>query len=393
MKYPYNPGITVLFVILLLTINNRMTAQCSYGTPGLVAYDTTIAFPTGTTSIPVKFPQFDPLLGMVTCVRLCVTITGVIDSLAMQNFASSAQTGTFTYIRNDQITGPGFATPLSNTANLTYGPFGLTAYDGIPGAGTDFYSTAHDTILNEQLCRTLSDSTTIVQFYGTDSVTYNYDISVSTNAIITGGSSSALVLTSAFVNFHFEYCTCPGITLPANIYDFDLTKLNGKKIRLAWKEFSSADDYHYEIEMSHNGSAFSKVAVVSKNSNGNLNYSHLYDLPSEGRFFFRIRQVDHSGRFYLSPVKSVNSAGNFPIKFSLCPNPSNGIVGIKFDNIFAGKYLVLIHNTQGQTVAEKLIDASGNSYQQVGTLQRGVYWVRLTEVASQSSCVSQLLIK
>lgn len=396
MKYLYTPVLFLSFITVTLFFHTKLAAQTcpNSGPPGSVAYDTTIAFPTGTTSIPVKFPQFDPQQGlMVTCVRLCVTITGVIDSLAMQNFASTPQTGTFNYIRNDQITGPGFSTPLSNSVNLSYGPFGLTAYDGIPGAGTDFHSMAHDTILNQQLCRTLSDSIAIVPFYGTDSVTYNYDISVSTAAAITGGSSSALVLTSALVNFRFQYCTCPAFTLPGNIYNFDVERVSGKKVMLSWKEFASDDHYHYEIEMSQNGDAFSTIGTVAKNSNGNLGYTYLYDLPSDGRYFFRIKQVDTRGRGFISMVKSINTTSDVPVRFSLYPNPSNGIVGIKFDNILAGKYVVLIHNAQGQTIVEKEMEMRGNPYQQVATLQKGFYWVKVTDVATRLSAVNQLLIK
>ena len=248
--------------------------------PGSTAFDTTIAFPTGTTSIPVKFPQFDPVNGMVTCVRLCVTITGIIDTLAMQNYAASSQTATFVYTRNDQITGPGIGTPLSNSANLTYGPPGniLTAYDGIPGAGTDFYSMADDTILNEQLCRTISDSATIVQFYGHDSVTYNYDINVSTNATITGGSSSTLVLTSALVNFHFEYCTCPIVTLPLSIRNFFVTKISDNTAELKWNSFDDLEtNYRYEVELSKDGRNFFNVGQVAKNMSENSNvYKFIY---------------------------------------------------------------------------------------------------------------------
>ena len=92
MKYLYTPVLFLSFITVTLFFHTKLAAQTcpNSGPPGSVAYDTTIAFPTGTTSIPVKFPQFDPQQGlMVTCVRLCVTITGVIDSLAMQNFAST----------------------------------------------------------------------------------------------------------------------------------------------------------------------------------------------------------------------------------------------------------------------------------------------------------------
>jgi len=36
---------------------------------------------------------------------------------------------------------------------------------------------------------------------------------------------------------------------------------------------------------------------------------------------------------------------------------------------------------------------TGSSYQQVATLQSGIYWLRLTDVTSQLSSVNQLFIK
>lgn len=398
MKYTYTK--TFSFLVFLLTINTNINAQCPMGyPPGSTAFDTTIAFPTGTTSIPVKFPQFDPVNGMVTCVRLCVTITGIIDTLAMQNYAASSQTATFVYTRNDQITGPGIISPLSNSANLTYGPPGniLTAYDGIPGAGTDFYSMADDTILNEQLCRTISDSATIVQFYGHDSVTYNYDINVSTNATITGGSSSTLVLTSALVNFHFEYCTCPIVTLPLSIRNFFVTKISDNTAELKWNAFDDLEtNYRYEVELSKDGRNFFNVGQVAKNMSENSNvYKFIYTAsPSyTGVHFFRIRQVYTNGYSRFSDIRTIDLKNSVYTGFDIYPNPSTGIIGIKFDNNESGKKLVEVYNTQGQKVMQKELVVTGLSYHQLGTLQQGTYWLRLTDVTSRLSRVNQLFIK
>lgn len=400
MKYNYTKTFSVFIFLLplFLIINTKITAQCPMGyPPGTTAFDTTIAFPTGTTSIPVKFPQFDPVNGMVTCVRLCVTITGIIDTLAMQNYASSAQTGTFTYIRNDKITGPGIISPLSNSANLVYGPYNLTSYDGIPGAGTDFHSQAHDTILNEELCRTISDSATIVQFYGHDSVTYNYDIDVTTNASISGGSSSTLVLTSALVNFHFEYCTCPIVTLPLSVRNFFVTKVSDNTAELKWDAFDDPDkDYRYEVELSSDGHNFSSIGQIAKNITENANvYKFLYTSASSysGIHFFRIKQVYTNDYSRFTDIRTVDLKKSVSKGFYMYPNPSNGIIGIKFDDNENGKKIVEIYNTNGQKVMRKELVVTDLSYHQIGTLQRGVYWVRLTDITSRLSSVNQLFIK
>ena len=68
--------------LILLFFGQLSHAQCSGGSPGgLAGYDTTIATPEGVNTMDVKFPQFNPLNGMVTCVKLCVTITGIVDSV------------------------------------------------------------------------------------------------------------------------------------------------------------------------------------------------------------------------------------------------------------------------------------------------------------------------
>jgi len=232
MKCLYKSSLYILlFLFAMLAAVQSSSAQCPDGQPeGGTAYDTTILIPAGIVSKNVKFPQFDPQSGMVTCVRLCVTIKGIVDTVALQNFSSSGQVGSYTYDRTDEITGPGIGSPLNSTANLTFGPFPLTAYDGIAGAGSDFYSAGPDTVLTRVLCHNISDSATIVQFYGTDSVAYDYDVDASAIGIVPGGSSSTLVLSSALVNFRFEYCTCPSAVLPLNVHAFDILRLDAGKI-------------------------------------------------------------------------------------------------------------------------------------------------------------------
>ena len=397
MKYKYTFVATItLPLLLILSTYQSLNAQCPDGAPqGGTAYDTTIAFASGVTSTEVKFPKFDPTQGMVTCVRLCITITGIVDTLAMQNFASTPQSGTFTYVRKDTISGPGLITPLTNGVNQTYGPFPLSPFDGVPGAGPDFYSQADDTILNAQICRTLSDSLSIVEFYGLDSVTYNYTIDVTTGAFITGGSSSNLVLTSALVNFHFEYCTCPPVILPLNIRSFNVTKLTETKAELKWTGFDSRDaNYHYEAEVSRGGSSYTSIGVFPKNITSDP-YMMIFNAPNgqTGSYYFRIKQIYSNGYVRYSNIKHVIMGNSAYPKFSLYPNPSKGIVGIKFDDKSAGRFEIQIYNTQGQVIVKKGIVVTGSSYVQLANLTSGAYWLRLTDQQSQISCVNQLLIK
>jgi len=268
MKHVYSRFFSVTILILFLVLNSHYTnAQCPDGQPGgQTAYDTTIIFGSGVVNTQLKFPKFDPTGGMVTCVKLCVTIQGIIDTVALENFTNAPQTGSYTYNRKDTISGPGISTYLTSSANLSFGPFPLAATNGVIGSGPDFYSNGSDTVLTRVLCANISDSTTISQFYGvTDSVTYNYTIDANAIGVVTGGSSSTFVLSSALVNFHFEYCTCPPTILPLNILQFNLTKLTTDKAELKWTEFSDPfSNYHYEAQVSRDGHNFITVGIIPK---------------------------------------------------------------------------------------------------------------------------------
>jgi len=386
-----------LLSLLTSFIMLKTSAQCADGgIPGSTAFDTTIATPAGINTMQIKFPQFDPQNGMVTCVRLCVTITGVIDSVSVENNSASPQTADVHYIRTDQMTGPGLSTPLTNSVTQHYGPIPLGPTNGVLGSGTDFVYIK-DTVLNaHQVCRQISDSTTIVQFYGFDSVAYTYNITAFTNVSVTGGNYNNTVVTSAFVNFRFEYCTCPPQVLPINIRQFDVTKLSSEKAELKWLGFDEEHAaYHYEGEMSRDGINFTSIGNVEKHVNPNIPYKMTYqaDHSQGGLYFFRIKQVYASGNVRYSNIRQVYLEKSDIPKFSLYPNPSDGIVGIKFDNILTGHFNIQIYNTQGQTVVNKEIAAGGSSYVQVAKLESGVYWLRITDKKSQQYSVNQLLIK
>src|ERR1700742_2169686 len=90
-------SVTILLLFMLVSCI-RGYGQCPTGQPGgQTAYDTTITLGSGIVSTQVQFPKFNPLNGMVTCVKLCVTIKGIIDTVALENFTNAPQTGSYTY--------------------------------------------------------------------------------------------------------------------------------------------------------------------------------------------------------------------------------------------------------------------------------------------------------
>ena len=396
-QYP-NPYLSLLFIVLFLMAGLGTNAQCPEGaTPGSTAYDTTIKIPSGVYNTSVKFPQFDPEGGMITCVRLCVTIIGVIDSVAIENNGATPSTFNVRYRREDELSGPGFTSPnISNSINYTSPNINLGGTDGVLNSGPDFHSNVHDTVLRAEICRTIN-GTLLEDFYGEDSMEYNYSIDVMSYVQGLNGSFNSSIATSALVNFRFEYCTCPGAVLPLNIRNFDVSKLTSSKAELKWHGFDDPfADYHYEVELSKNTDGFVSIGSFPKNAHSaSSTYSMLFEASNgeSGLHFFRVKQVYKNGYVRYSNTRQVMLEKSGPIKFSLYPNPSDGIVGIKFDNNYEGQFNIQIYNTQGQVVMKKDVVVSNSSYIKVADLRSGVYWLRLTDKKSQMTCVNQLFIK
>ena len=402
MKQIYVKSLLITGFVLLQLLNalpgRSQITPCPYDfLPGTTVYDTVINTPPGINTLEIKVPQADPFAGMVTCLRVCVTITGVVDSVSVENNSFSSQVANIYYIRTDQITGPGLSAPLTNSINHHYGPYGLGASDGNLGSGPDFVAISRDTLLNSvQLCQTITNLDSLFQFYGNDSISYFYDITAFTNVTCTGGNYNSTVATSALVRFNFQYCTCPGYILPLHLRNFEANKVAENKALLTWEGINEATaSYRYVTEMSRNGRDFVPVGTVQKESSVNDQYQFTYTTKQNesGDFFFWVKQVYANSYTRISEVRKVTLKSSVVPRFIISPNPSTGVVGIKFDNDEGGKHKLEIFNAQGQTVVCKDIVLSGSSYQQIASLQSGMYWVKLTDLSSQLSAVSQLYIK
>jgi Secretion system C-terminal sorting domain len=386
------------FFMLQLLSPQAAYSQCPFGiVPGSTAFDTTINTPAGINTLLIKVPQADPFAGMLTCLKVCVSITGVVDSVSVENNSASSQNADVYYIRTDQITGPGLTSPLSNSISHHYGAYTLGASNGILGSGPDFVAISKDTLLNAvTVCQTITHRDSLFQFYGHDSITYTYNITAFTNVTCTGGNYNSTVATSAIVHFRFEYCTCPGLVLPLNVHHFEINKIADNRARLRWSGYDDPNaNYRYETEVSQDGLHFTHAGRVEKNASQGGWYDFVYTTSQvqSGLFYFRIKQIYDNGYTRISEIRKVNLQNSILPKFFITPNPSNGIVGIKFDNNGGGKMKLEIFNAQGQKAVEKEMVVSGSSYQQVTSLQSGVYWVKITDMLSQLSSVNQLLIK
>ncbi len=385
----------LLAAALLQCFSQTLNAQCHGSViPGDVAYDTTVSTGSGNYSTVFSFPKFDPSNGMVTCVKLCLTITGRV-SMFLENNVNAPTTYNITYNRNDTLTGPGLSSPMKNNITVNYGPYLLAASDGTTNSGPDYMTIGPDTVLRSvSICITLTDSIDLVPFYGVDSVNYTYKINESAN-VAGSGDYNFGVSTQGSVNYKLQYCYCPTAVLPLNIKNFSVTKKGDDRASVEWTSLDDPNsNYHYEVEVSKDGYHFSSVGSLPVNP-ASPDYRFLYVMGENatGKYFFRLKQVYSNGYTRFSEIKYIDLERSTSPKFTLYPNPSEGPVGIKFDNIQTGQLTIQIFNTQGQKILQKEIDAAGSSYRQLTVLQKGMYWLKVTDNTSRMSDVSQLFIK
>ncbi|MCW3119493.1 MAG: type sorting protein [Chitinophagaceae bacterium] len=129
------------------------------------------------------------------------------------------------------------------------------------------------------------------------------------------------------------------------------------------------------------GSSFTRAEIVEKQSypSGSISYYYLFTGNNiNGKYFFRRRQKFIAGKNLLSSIKSIDFKESLISRFSLYTNPSNGIVGIKFDKYKMEKILVLIANAFGQTIVNKEIKIIDGNNRQIGALQRACIWIKMT---------------
>ncbi|MDB5208061.1 MAG: type sorting protein [Flavisolibacter sp.] len=396
MKKLYKTVVIPAIFIVLILYSETGFAQCPNGQPsGGIAFDTTVSFPVGVIHQQIKFPKFNPQNGMLSCVKLIITMTGIIDLTTFQNYAASPQTANFTYIRKDTMRGPGLSPWMTNNFSGNYGPYNLGPFDGTGNGGADFYSSTADTIIQQEMLINLSDSASISQFYGTDSAVYDYNIGAVTT-FTGGGSIGNTILTSALVNFRFEYCTCPISALPVGLKNFTVAKRSASAALLQWQAEAGTDNYTYEIEVSRDGKSFSRTAVLNKVVNTtNPSYQYGYSIKANdyGRYYFRVKQRWLDGYYKYSEVKPVDFTNPLFSTISLYPNPSSGQVGIKFVSVKGGKFLVQVSNATGQVVVTKELMVAETDYKTVATLVTGMYYIKITDVATGAFCINQMVVK
>jgi hypothetical protein len=108
-------------------------------------------------------------------------------------------------------------------------------------------------------------------------------------------------------------------------------------IKLNWRTETEVNNYGFEIERASSSTSpvqkWTKIGFVEGNGNSNSpkNYSFIDENITNGKCFYRLKQIDNDGQFEYSEVVEVefNSITNYTVEQNY-PNPFNPSTAIKY---------------------------------------------------------------
>ncbi len=379
---------TLLFFLTLQKTHAQCT--CSDGsTPDSLEYtnyyDSIIA-----TNTVISFPQFDPAMGVLKCIKLSDTVTTVV-SYNLQNDLSYTEDYIFETYRRSQFTGPGGFFSSITSAPKNYGPYTLQPKDSV-GDNVDI---GPDTVFNKRYHQQYASSDPA--FYGTGTVNFNY-LTTSTFTILTG-SDNAIFKLRAYTRLFVKliYYWCPLSILATHISDFTAL-LKDNNISLQWQVNDPESTDKYEIEMSRDGRVFENLGEVNSVDSGAVaKYNYLYNVNKNfaGYLFFRIKKTGYPGKILYSDIRSISINKNVDTKYSLYPNPSVSGVNIRFAKNTGGNYEVKLINTIGQEIFEKRYSPNQDGSINIEWSQKlmpGIYYLKVKDLKTSLEETARLQV-
>jgi hypothetical protein len=213
-----------------------------------------------------------------------------------------------------------------------------------------------------------------------------YDaIPVIVRANATAPGAATVTITKAGIN------TIGCSTLPVTLTSFT-AKREESIVMLQWETSTELNNSGFALEREINGVwsqiAFIPTQAAGGNSNSKLTYAYEDVNTSKGVSHYRLKQVDFTGVFKYSEVRSV-AGENQKAKVIVYPNPSsNGKVNVVFESSNDLHDVILLDMT-GRIM--KQWKAVRNNIQ-VNNMHPGVYHLRVSNIQTGAQAVEKIIV-
>lgn len=173
------------------------------------------------------------------------------------------------------------------------------------------------------------------------------------------------------------------LPIPLNLINFNASQ-NGQKITLNWNTENEVNSKHFEIERSSNGTEFTPIGITAaKNAAGNNKYAFADFQPLNGGSFYRLKIVDHDGRFKYSNVISLNT--KIKAGLSVYPNPAVGSITINHGKMEDGAVIKIVGTDGKLILSGKIVAGAVQTTVDVSGLARGTYRVIAGDAINKNS--------
>lgn len=149
-----------------------------------------------------------------------------------------------------------------------------------------------------------------------------------------------------------------GSPLPIELLHFDAEQ-QGDSVLISWVTASEKNNDYFLIEKTTDGITYTPVAKIkgAGDSDGKLSYSVVDKIPSAGVSYYRLKQVDFDGKYWLSNLEEVifERTGH-ELLFSLYPNPASDETYVKFHHVEKGQSVLLtVYDLVGKVISSQTV--------------------------------------
>ena len=189
------------------------------------------------------------------------------------------------------------------------------------------------------------------------------------------------------------------VPLPVELSSFT-ANVNGNTVELNWQTATERNNYGFEIQRRKDGNEeWAKIGFVegAGNSNSPKTYSFTDKVNTNGKYSYRLKQIDLDGSYEYSNVVEINIG--VADKFELLPNypnPFNPTTKIKYAIPTEMHVTLNVYDVLGRKVAT-LVNKKQNAgnYEVVfnaGNLPSGIYFAKIT-AGTYSAVRKMMLVK
>lgn len=168
--------------------------------------------------------------------------------------------------------------------------------------------------------------------------------------------------------------------LPVKLVAFE-AKRTGSSVACSWATASESDNNHFSVERSLDGQTFQALGTVAGAGTSSLQHSYRFvdAQPVSTLAYYRLHQVDNSGRDSYSPVATVAGLAA-SVQLAAAPNPTDGQLSVTLSTPEATTVRGTLSTVLGSSVLsfEQAIEAGLQVLPlDLSTLPAGVYLLRV----------------